>query len=330
MALAHSLGFPRFGYDREQLAARWQLQRDAGIDLLPVADFAGGDQVLAHSLGFGVVAESRSGEVAPSVDLGRWFDGVHHYAIPQFDADQHFRLDWEALFEEVEAARALGHPVKPVLLGPISYLWLGQSKDAGFDRLDLLERLLPVYGEIFQRLAGQGVEWVQIDEPVLALELPQAWKNAFERAYNLLQRDPLKKLVAACFGGLQDNLGVAVGLPVDGLHVDLVGAPDQYPAVLDRLPAYKVLSLGLVDARNEGAGDLRQAFEVLQHAHDRLGERLWVAPSSSLSGASLLPSRDDYVDTELSFGVRKCRDVGILTRALSNPDALASLAACAA
>ena len=244
--------------------------------------------------------------------------------------EQNFQLDWEALFEEVDAARALGHQVKPVLLGPISYLWLGRSRDAGFDRLDLLERLLPVYGEIFQRLAGQGVEWVQIDEPVLALELPQMWKNAFERAYNLLQRDPLKKLVAACFGGLQDNLGVAVGLPVDGLHVDLVGAPDQYPTVLDRLPAYKVLSLGLVDARSEGTGDLRQAFEVLRHAHERLGERLWVAPSSSLSSLSLAPSKGECADTELNFGVRKCRDVGILSRALGNPEVLADLAACAA
>jgi len=36
------------------------------------------------------------------------------------------------------------------------------------------------------------VEWVQIDEPILGLDLPQDWKNAFERAYNLLQREPVK------------------------------------------------------------------------------------------------------------------------------------------
>ncbi len=57
--------------------------------------------------------------------------------------------------------------MKPVLLGPISYLWLGKEKDAGFDRLSLLPRLLTAYQQILGKLAGLGVEWVQIDEPVL-------------------------------------------------------------------------------------------------------------------------------------------------------------------
>ncbi|KWX82290.1 hypothetical protein AXF24_12380 [Streptococcus pneumoniae] len=126
----------------------------------------------------------------------------------------------------------------------------GKAKGGDFDKLELLDRLLPLYGQIFQRLADLGVEWVQIDEPILVLDLPQAWKNAFERAYNLIQRDPLKKLVATYFGGLEENLGVAATLPVDGLHIDLVRAPEQYPTILDRLPAYKVLSLGVVNGRN--------------------------------------------------------------------------------
>ncbi|MCQ4051595.1 5-methyltetrahydropteroyltriglutamate--homocysteine S-methyltransferase, partial [Klebsiella pneumoniae] len=148
-----------------------------------------------------------------------------------FSVDQRFQLSWSQLFEEVEEAQALGHAIKPVLVGPLTYLWLGKLKgeDAErFDKLELLERLLPVYGEVLDRLAAQGVEWVQIDEPILALDLPQDWKNAFERAYNLLQRAPLKKLVATYFGGLEDNLSLAAALPVDGLHIDLVRAPEQY------------------------------------------------------------------------------------------------------
>lgn len=164
----------------------------------------------------------------------------------------------------------------------LTYLWLGKAKGGDFDKLELLESLLPVYGEIFQRLAAQGVEWVQIDEPILVLDLPQAWKNAFERAYNLIQREPCKKLIATYFGGLEDNLGLAANLPVDGLHIDLVRAPEQYPTILDRLPAYKVLSLGVVNGRNVWRCDLEKALEVLRHAHERLGDRLWVAPSCSL------------------------------------------------
>ncbi|WP_229589135.1 5-methyltetrahydropteroyltriglutamate--homocysteine S-methyltransferase [Pseudomonas qingdaonensis] len=371
MALAHSLGFPRIGRDRELKKAQeafwkgeldeaglravgselrkahWALQRQAGIQLLPVGDFAWYDQVLTHSLMFGVVPERfrpQHGKAtlqtlfgmargvsnsccggAHAQEMTKWFDTNYHYLVPEFSADQQFGLGWEQLFEEVAEARALGHDVKPVVIGPLTYLWLGKTKGGDFDKLELLERLLPLYGEIFQRLAAQGVEWVQIDEPILALDLPQAWKNAFERAYNLIQRDPLKKLVATYFGGLEENLGLAANLPVDGLHIDLVRAPEQYPTILDRLPAYKVLSLGVVNGRNVWRCDLDKALAVLQHAHERLGERLWVAPSCSLLHSPVDLGREDALDAELkswlAFAVQKCEEVAILAHALDQSEA---------
>ncbi|MCY1343862.1 5-methyltetrahydropteroyltriglutamate--homocysteine methyltransferase [compost metagenome] len=380
MALSHSLGFPRIGRDRElkkaleafwkgeldeaglravgrQLRAEhWQLQKDAGIDLLPVGDFAWYDQVLTHSLTFGVIPErfrSHDGKAglqtlfamarglskgccggAHAQEMTKWFDTNYHYLVPEFTADQQFALSWEQLFEEVDEARVLGYNVKPVLIGPLTYLWLGKAKGGDFDRLDLLERLLPVYGEIFQRLAAQGVEWVQIDEPILVLDLPQDWKNAFERAYNLLQKEPLKKLIATYFGGLEDNLGLAASLPLDGLHIDLVRAPEQFPTILDRLPAYKVLSLGVVNGRNVWRCDLEKALDVLRHAHERLGERLWVAPSCSLLHSPMDLAREDGLDAELkswlAFAVQKCEEVAVLARALSEPEAPAVLDALAA
>ena len=370
MALSHSLGFPRIGADRElkkaleahwkgeldeaglravgrQLRARhWQLQKDAGIELLPVGDFAWYDQVLSHSLSFGVIPERfRPADGKPSLDtlfamargvsssccgaahaqeMTKWFDTNYHYLVPEFSVDQQFALSWEQLFEEVDEAHALGHRVKPVLIGPLTYLWLGKTKGSDFDKLELLEHLLPVYGEILQRLAAQGVEWVQIDEPILVLDLPQDWKNAFERAYNLLQREPCKKLVATYFAGLEDNLGLAASLPVDGLHIDLVRAPEQFPTILDRLPAYKVLSLGVVNGRNVWRTDLDQALAVLQQARERLGSRLWVAPSCSLLHSPVDLSREDQLDTELkswlAFAVQKCEEVAVLTRALNAPE----------
>ena len=383
MALSHSLGFPRIGRDRELKKAlethwkgeldeaglravgqrlraeHWQLQKDAGIDLLPVGDFAWYDQVLGHSLAFGVIPERfRPAAGKPTLDtlfamargavastngccggahaqeLTKWFDTNYHYLVPEFSADQAFALSWEQLFEEVAEAHALGHSVKPVLIGPLTYLWLGKAKGDEFDKLELLERLLPVYGEIFQRLAEQGVEWVQIDEPILVLDLPQAWKNAFERAYNLIQREPCRKLIATYFGGLEDNLGLAANLPVDGLHIDLVRAPDQYPTILDRLPAYKVLSLGVVNGRNVWRCDLEKALDVLRHAHERLGERLWVAPSCSLLHCPVDLAREDQLDAELkgwlAFAVQKCEEVALLGKALEAPQDAGVQAALAA
>jgi 5-methyltetrahydropteroyltriglutamate--homocysteine methyltransferase len=371
MALAHSLGFPRIGRDRELKKAQeafwkgelneaglrdvgrelrkvhWDLQKNAGIDLLPVGDFAWYDQVLSHSLMFGVIPERfRSHDGKPTLrtlfsmargvsnaccsdghaeEMTKWFDTNYHYLVPEFIVDQHFHLGWEQLFEETEEARALGHNVKPVILGPLTYLWLGKTKGADFDKLDLLDRLLPLYGQIFARLAALGVEWVQIDEPILVLDLPQDWKNAFERAYNQIQRDPLKKLLATYFGGLEENLGLAANLPVDGLHIDLVRAPDQYPTILDRLPAYKVLSLGVVNGRNVWRCDLQNALATLRHAHERLGDRLWVAPSCSLLHSPVDLGREDQLDAELkswlAFAVQKCEEVAVLAQAVSEPEA---------
>ncbi|HFK1874667.1 TPA: 5-methyltetrahydropteroyltriglutamate--homocysteine S-methyltransferase [Pseudomonas aeruginosa] len=378
MAVAHNLGFPRIGRDRElkkaleafwkgeldeaglravgrQLrATHWQVQKDAGIELLPVGDFAWYDQVLTHSLTFGVIPERfrGHGDAKPTLqtlfgmargvtdnccggahaqEMTKWFDTNYHYLVPEFTADQQFGLSWEQLFEEVDEARALGHTVKPVVIGPLTYLWLGKAKGSDFDKLDLLERLLPLYGQIFRRLAAQGVEWVQIDEPILVLDLPQDWKNAFERAYNLLQSEPLKKLVATYFGGLEDNLGLAAGLPVDGLHIDLVRAPEQYPSILDRLPAYKVVSLGLVNGRNVWRCDLEKALDIVRHAQERLGERLWLAPSCSLLHSPVDLEREDQLDTELkswlAFAVQKCAEVAVLARAATEPQAADVVAA---
>lgn len=370
MALSHSLGFPRIGRDRElkkaleaywkgeldqaglqavsrQLrAAHWQLQQEAGIQLLPVGDFAWYDQVLTHSLTFGVIPERfRPPSGQPSLDtlfgmargvsnsccggahaqeMTKWFDSNYHYLVPEFSAEQKFQLSWEQLFEEVAEAHSLGHKVKPVLIGPLTYLWLGKVKGEAFDKLELLERLLPVYGEILGRLAAQGVEWVQIDEPILVLDLPQDWKNAFERAYNLLQHAPLKKLLATYFGGLQDNLGLVVHLPVDGLHVDLVRAPEQLPLLLDRLPNYKVLSLGLVDGRNVWRTDLAAALALAQDAHARFAERLWLAPSCSLLHCPVDLGREEQLDAELrswlAFAVQKCAEVAVLIQAINQPE----------
>lgn len=255
MALAHNLGFPRFGSDRELRARHWQVQKDAGIELLPVGDFA-------------------------------W-------------CDQPFAQCWEQLFDEVTEARALGHAVKPVVIGPLTYLWQASKGNAD---LDELERLLPLYDLGLNRLAALGAEWVQIDEPILAQELPQDWKNAFERVYNILQRAPLKKLIASYFGGLEGNLGLAVNLPVDGLHIDLVQAPDQYQTVLDRIPAYKVLSLGLVDGRNASPCDQENTLALLRDAHDRLGDRLWVATACPL------------LHSPVEQAVHKCQEVALLAK----------------
>ncbi|WP_373183833.1 5-methyltetrahydropteroyltriglutamate--homocysteine S-methyltransferase [Halomonas campaniensis] len=370
MTIAHVSGYPRIGANRElkrateaywrgeldreglervgrELRARhWAAQREAGLDLVTVGDFAFYDQVLDLSVMLGAVparfaadAELAAGEVdldtafrmargraprgepAAACEMTKFFDTNYHYLVPELHAGQAFRLASSRLFDQVGEALAAGHPVKVTLLGPLTWLWLGKEKGReAFDRLSLLEALLPVYGEILARLAERGVEWVQLDEPALVQDLPRAWQQAFEAAYSVLGRAPVKLLLGSYFGGLGDNLGLAVNLPVAGLHVDLVRDPAQLEAVLDRLPAYKVLSLGAIDGRNVWRADLALLRERLAQARMRLGRRLWVAPSCSLLHVPVDLERETGLDPELAswlaFARQKLDEVATLARLL--------------
>lgn len=366
MTLAHTLGYPRIGTGRElkkateaywkgeieqsaleacgrELRARhWQAQRDAGLDLVTVGDFAFYDQVLNVTTLLGAVPErfgpvpdeidldtyfrmargrAPSGEPAAACEMTKYFDTNYHYLVPELHAGQTFRLASRRLFDEVEEARAAGHAVKVTLLGPLSWLWLGKVKgDATLDRLSLLDRVLPVYGEILAALAEQGVEWVQLDEPALVQDLPREWQQAYESAYNALQSVPVKLLLATYFGGLGDNLQLAVSLPVEGLHIDAVRAPQQLETVLDRLPAYKVLSVGPIDGRNVWRADLARWRETLASVHARLGERLWIAPNCSLLHVPLDVELETELDAELkswlAFARQKLDEVVSLARLL--------------
>jgi 5-methyltetrahydropteroyltriglutamate--homocysteine methyltransferase len=360
MATVHNLGFPRIGAGRElkhaleaywrgeidrarleqvgaELRARhWALQAAAGVQLLPVGDFSFYDHVLDMSCLVGAVPD-RFGFDGAEVDLDtyfrlargtdtaacemtKWFDTNYHYLVPELTADQPLAIRSRRLFREVAEAQALGYAVKPVLLGPISYLALSRAQ--GADRLDLLEPLLAVYGEILQRLRQQGVAWVQLDEPVLVTDLDGRWRQAFEHAYHRLQVPGLKRLLATYFGGLEDNLHLATTLPVDGLHVDLVRAPDQLPAVLDKLAEYKVLSLGVIDGRNVWRADLGGLLDRLQPVAARIGERLWLAPSCSLLHVPVDLAAEDAIEPRLrswlAFAAQKLEEVRTLARALTD------------
>lgn len=223
----------------------WQAQRTAGVNLLPVGDFAWYDQVLGTSLLVDAVparhrhgdtdldtlfrvarGRAPTGPAAAAAEMTKWFNTNYHYLVPEFSRDQRFKLGWSQLFEEVEEAKALGLPVKAVLLGPVSYLWLGKEKRAA-SRLELLDRLLIVYQEILAKLASQGVEWVQIDEPALALDLPDEWRLAYLNAYERLS-GPCKLLLTTYFGSVAHQRDIITSLKVDGLHLDLVAAPSSW------------------------------------------------------------------------------------------------------
>ncbi len=326
---------------RELRARHWQLQQAAGLDLIPVGDFSWYDHILDMSAMLGAVPErfqwsgeqvdldsyfrmargrAPSGEPAAACEMTKWFDTNYHYIVPEFSPGQEFRLSCNKLFDEVAEAQALGYRVKPVLPGPLTYLWLGKTRQGDFDKLELLDTLIPVYSEILLRLKEQGVEWVQIDEPILSLDLPPAWRNAFESAYNRLQLPGLKRLLASYFGPLQENLTLACRLPVDGLHIDAIRGGEELDTLLSWLPGYKVLSVGIVDGRNIWRTDLGSALQQLAAIKEKLGERLWLAPSCSLLHVPVdlaqESSLDDEIKSWLAFATQKTEEITTLRQAL--------------
>ncbi|WP_322527858.1 5-methyltetrahydropteroyltriglutamate--homocysteine S-methyltransferase [Salinicola sp. LHM] len=328
--------------------AHWQDQIDAGLGVVTVGDFAFYDQVLNVSVLMGAVpprfgsvegevdldtsfrmarGRAPSGEPAPACEMTKYFDTNYHYLVPELYEGQTFRIASKRLFEEVAEAKAQGHPVKVALTGPVTWLWLAKSKSEGLERLSLLDDLVATYGQILARLADAGVEWVQLDEPALVQDLPGEWQRAFESAYNQLQSAPVKLLVASYFGGLGDNLGLAVSLPVEGLHVDLVRAPQQLRAVLDRLSPYKVLSVGAIDGRNIWRADLERLASELKDARSRLGDRLWLAPSCSLLHVPVDLNNETKLDPELkswlAFARQKLDEVVTLAHVLDGAETAA-------
>jgi 5-methyltetrahydropteroyltriglutamate--homocysteine methyltransferase len=320
------------------------------LDLAPVGDFAFYDQMLDMSFTLGNlpervqgfqgdvldnyfrVARGRSAETAEAHagccgggvaagEMTKWFDTNYHYIVPEFSAATQFKLDASRLLEQLAEARQAGVKAKPVIVGPVTYLALGKAKDDS-SKLALLERLVPVYAELLEKLAAKGVEWVQIDEPILVTELDADWQHAFNTAYHDLKSGRVKLLLATYFGPLEENRHLAANLPVAGLHIDAINGRDDIQPLLNILSPLKVLSLGVINGRNIWKTDLNAVLDWLEPLKERLGERLWIAPSCSLLHVPVDLASEQKLDADLkswlAYALQKLDELRLLAAALKN------------
>ena len=327
---------------RQLRERHWRLQREAGADVVPCNDFSLYDHVLDTAFLFDAIPDryrgladadalagyfalargtQRDGFDLHALEMTKWFDTNYHYLVPELTQSQVFRLRGDKPVAEFLEAKALGLQARPVLLGPVSFLLLSKAVD-GSDRLALLDRLLPVYIELLGKLKDAGAEWVQIDEPCLVLDQDGDDYDAYRAAYAALAVVVRPKLLLTTyFGATGDNLALVNSLPVDGLHIDLVRAPDQLDAVLDTLPDERVLSLGLVDGRNVWRTDLDRAMVLARRVQDRIGNRrMQLAPSCSLLhvpvDAALETALPADLRSWLAFAQQKLEELRILSHAL--------------
>ncbi|HEY2011769.1 MAG TPA: 5-methyltetrahydropteroyltriglutamate--homocysteine S-methyltransferase [Rhizomicrobium sp.] len=359
MILSANLGFPRIGSHRElktalecywsgaasaddlrttagALRARhWFVQAKAGIDHIPSNDFSLYDQMLDTIAMLGAVpprfghknglvpldlyfAMARGTTEAPAMEMTKWFDTNYHFIVPELWAGMEFALSTTKAVDEYNEARFLGVETRPVLIGPVTFLALAKMRD-GSDRWALLPRILPVYRQVLEALAKAGAQWVQLDEPVLVSDLDEAARAALRAAYADLACAPVKLLLASYFGTVGDNLATLAALPVAGVHVDLVRAPEQLDEVCRVIPADRLLSLGLINGRNIWRTALPEAERLIERARDLHGGALMVAPSCSLLHVPVDLESETKLDAELkswlAFAVQKLDEVVALARA---------------
>lgn len=371
----HILGYPRIGSKRELKKAceqywsgkilleellntgrticnqNWNIQKEAGIDLIPCNDFSYYDQVLDMSLVVGAIPTryhevvlkknnteldlyfamargyQKDGLDITAMEMTKWFDTNYHYIVPEFYKNQQFKLSSDKIFNEFAGAKQAGINAKPVIIGLVSYLLLGKEKEEGFDKLNLAVNLLPVYTEILTKLQDQGAEWIQFDEPFLALDLTEKAKETYLSVYaEIRKRFPkLKFIVATYFDGLKDNASIAVSLPVNTLHVDLVRNPEQLDDILNVIPDSLNLSLGLVDGRNIWKNDYEKSLSFIRKAVEKLGsERIFIAPSCSLLHSpcdlDFETSLNPEIKNWLAFAKQKVKEVVTLKQLASGTE----------
>lgn len=377
----HNLGFPRIGakrelkfsiekywrgdisqteflaQSREQRQSNWQIQQDAGIDLLPVGDFAHYDHVLNTTLLLGLVPErftehkhnehghnvldlefrvargqAPTGCQCAASDMTKWFNTNYHYIVPELSAklvsNAEAEVDVQKLLEQFNDAQKVSDNRKVVLIGPITYLYLSvvdssvvdSSVIENEDKLVLLPALLGRYQQVLDQLSTAGVEWLQIDEPALGLDLDSQWQQAFSQAYNTLEKGSLKLLLTTYFASIDHHINLIKALPFDGIHIDIVAENTDVNSIIERLPNNWVISLGVINGRNIWKTDLVSVYQKLQPLYRQLGQRLWLAPSCSLLHSPVDLAQEQKLDAEfkswLAFATQKCQELSLLKQAL--------------
>ncbi|MFV2030419.1 5-methyltetrahydropteroyltriglutamate--homocysteine S-methyltransferase [Neisseria sp. S1] len=318
----------------------WATQKAAGADLLPVGDFSFYDHVLDLLCTLGAIPKrfgfdaanltlpqyfqlARGNATQFAMEMTKWFDTNYHYIVPEWHADTEFSVNAGRLIAQIKEAKEQGHDIKPTLVGPLTLLWLGKKKEEfGCRVATLLPKLLPAYAQLLRELAAEGVDWIQIDEPILAVDAPKPYTDAFPEVYKELANTGVRIIIGTYFASVAEHLDLLKALPVHGVHIDAVRAPEQLDVFANAWPEHKVLSVGLVDGRNVWRANLSKVIDILKPVQEKLGNNLWIAPSCSLLHSPQDLAVEEKLDAEIkswmAFAAQKLVELGVIKQALAH------------
>ena len=319
----------------------WATQKAAGADLVPVGDFSFYDHVLDLLCTLGGIPSrfsfdaanltleqyfqlARGNATQMAMEMTKWFDTNYHFIVPEWSADTSFKVNAKNLIAQIKEAKAQGHDIKPTLVGPITLTYLGKKKEDFGCRIEkiLLPKLLPAYAQLLRELAAEGVDWIQIDEPILATDVAQVWLDAFAPVYKELANTGVRIILGTYFAGVAEHVKLLGSLPVHGVHIDCVRAPEQLAVFAEQFPTNKVLSVGLIDGRNVWKANLTQVIDTLEPVKAKFQNNLWIAPSCSLLHSPQDLAVEEKLNGEIkswmAFAAQKLVELGVVKRALEH------------
>ena len=319
----------------------WATQKAAGADLVPVGDFSFYDHVLDLLCTLGGIPSrfgfdtanltleqyfqlARGNATQMAMEMTKWFDTNYHFIVPEWSADTSFKVNAKNLIAQIKEAKAQGHDIKPTLVGPITLTYLGKKKEDFGCRIEkiLLPKLLPAYTQLLRELAAEGVDWIQIDEPILATDVAQVWLDAFAPVYKELANTGVRIILGTYFAGVAEHVKLLGSLPVHGVHIDCVRAPEQLAVFTEQFPTNKVLSVGLIDGRNVWKANLTQVIDTLEPVKAKFQNTLWIAPSCSLLHSPQDLAVEEKLNGEIkswmAFAAQKLVELGVVKRALEH------------
>ena len=321
--------------------SNWIKQKKSGINYIPSNDFSLYDHVLDMCLTLNVIPDRfnklkkknildlyfamargyQNGKIdLKAMEMTKWFDTNYHYIVPEFKPNQNFKLSFYKIIDEFLEAKNFGIKTRPVILGPLSFLHLGKSASKKFNKFNLLSKLVPVYKQILKLLKDFGAEWVQIDEPILSLDLDGSLKKKFISTYKSLSKNSPKILLTSYFSSILPNYNLLKKLNVDGLHIDLVNTLNKdLDKILLNFPKNKLFSAGIINGRNIWKNDLSRSIEILRKIKRRIkDDKIIISSSCSLlhSPVSLDNERDLNANVKdwLAFADQKLIEIVFLQK----------------
>ena len=319
----------------------WQLQKKAGIKYIPSNDFSLYDQILDHIALFGAVpprfkfnqknvdldlyfamarGAQKDGIDVTAMEMTKWFDTNYHYIVPEFTANQQFKLSSDKIFTQYQEAIEAGIETRPVIIGPISFLLLGKATDNS-NKLELIDNLLIAYKQLFAKLVEIGVKDLQIDEPYLVTDLSDEIKTLYKESYNKINSyaSNINLHLATYFDDLDDNAKIAFDLGTKSVHIDLVRAPDQINRVVDLLSKQQSLSIGIIDGRNIWINNYQNSLDIINKVIAKIGkDRVIIAPSCSLIHCPVDLANETMLDKDIkswmAFATQKLDEIAILAK----------------